>query len=228
MTERVLCVVAHPDDEVLGCGGTLAKHAQRGDAVSVIVFADGVGSRQGVSLAPLRLVSLSEDIKERHGMCRKACKILGTEDVWLHQFTDNAMDMLPMLQVVQQVEKHVDRFKPTVVYTHHSGDMNVDHRVVAEAVRTACRPLPGSAVRRLFFFEVPCSTGWGAGFVPNYFEDISATLETKMEAAGAYGAELRPWPHPRSAEGIRTLAQYRGASVGVPVAEAFMIGRIVA
>ena len=223
MTERILCFAAHPDDETLGCGATLAKHAKAGDEVAVVVFADGVGSR-----AESGIIGFQKAVAIRHGMLRRACKILGTENVYIHQYADNMMDNVDLLQIVQHVEIHLRRFNPTVVYTHHGGDLNVDHRVMHQAVRTACRPQPGSTVKRLLYFEVPCSTAWGKGFVPTHFEDVSDTLETKLKAMAEYTSELRPWPHPRSVEGIRTLAQYRGSSVGIPLAEAFMVERTIA
>lgn len=218
MTERALAVVAHPDDETLGCGATLAKHAAAGDPVSIVVLADGVGSRGNSPAA----------FKDRHAACRTACKFLGTDDVWLHQYADNQLDGLTLLHLVKQIEIHIARFKPTVVYTHHNGDLNVDHRQTYDAVRVACRPQPSCTVKTLLHFEVPCSSAWGGQFQPNYFVDATDTLEKKLMAAACYVSELREYPHPRSQEGIRNLALMRGASVGVPFAEAFMVGRISA
>ena len=219
VTDRVLCIVAHPDDETLGCGATIAKHARAGDAVSIVTLADGLASRGAVT---------SEAIKARHGMLRRACKILGTEDVWIHQYADNQMDTLALLQVAQHIETHIARFKPTVVYTHWKGDLNVDHRVTHDAVNIACRPQPGCAIRRLFYFEVPCSTSWGGGFKPNYYVDVADTFTAKLEAMACYETELRGDPHPRSYGGIQQLSWWRGSQVGIAAAEAFMAARIVA
>ena len=216
MTDRILVFAAHPDDESLGCGATIAKHVKAGDPVSIVVFADGLASRGGVT---------TENIKLRHGAYRRACKILGTEDVWIHQYADNMMDNVPLLDIVKHVEIHLNRFKPTIVYTHWSGDINVDHRVMHEAVKTACRPQPGQTVKKLLYFEVPCSTGWGDGFEPDYF--VEASLEQKLAAAECYTTELRQFPHPRSLMGMEYLAKWRGSQVGVEAAEAFMIGRVV-
>lgn len=213
-----MAIVAHPDDETLGCGATIAKHSGAGDPVSVVVLADGVSSR-GFS---------AQLVKERHGMFRRACKILGTEDVWLHQYADNQMDGLTLLHLVKQIEIHINRFRPTVVLTHHNGDLNVDHRKTHDAVRVACRPQPGCSVRRLLFFEVPCSTAWGADFAPHYSVDVTETLQTKLDALAEYTTELHEFPHPRSLDGVRMLARVRGAAVGVMAAEAFMTGRILA
>jgi LmbE family N-acetylglucosaminyl deacetylase len=219
MTERVLCVAAHPDDESLGCGATLAKHAAAGDHIAIVIFADGLASRGGVN---------SENIKLRHGMARRACKTLGTDDVYLHQYADNMMDNVPILDVIRQVEVHVNRVKPTIIYTHSAHDMNVDHRVLNQAVTTACRPQPGQTVQRLLYFEVPCSTTWGGGFHPTYFVDVTGHLPTKLLAFSEYTTEIRDYPHPRSRLGIEELAHWRGVSVGVECAEAFEVGRIVA
>lgn len=220
MAERVLCVVAHPDDETLLCGATLAKHAKAGDAVSVLVLADGVLSRSGGALNPGL-------IKERHGMLRKACGILGTDDVWIRAYPDNQMDRGPLLQVVKDIEVHVERFKPTIVYTHWHGDLNVDHQVVSRATLTACRPLPGSTVKRILMGEVPSSTEWGADFKPDWFEGVAETFDAKIAAMQVYATELQDYPHPRSIEGIRSLAQWRGTNAGLPMAEAFMLARQV-
>ncbi len=226
VSERVLVFAAHPDDETLGCGATLVRHARRGDQISIVAFADGVGSRAGAGIA-----GVLQSVAERHGMMRRACKILGTEDVWLHQFPDNRMDRVDMLQIVQQAEEHLKRFKPTLVYTHHGSDVNIDHRITHDAVVVATRPQPGSSVRLLLFFEVPSSTEWQVqgrqAFQPNHFEDVRDTLQVKLDAMNCYTTELHPFPHPRSLEGIKTLAAQRGVTVGLPAAEAFMVGRSI-
>lgn len=218
MTERVLVVAAHPDDETLGCGGTIARHILNGDPVSVVLLADGVSAR---------VLRTAGALNERALMCRKACKVLGTEDVWLHQFTDNAMDRVPLLQVIQHIETHIERFKPTVVYTHHATDLNIDHRIVHHATNVACRPQPGQAVRQLFYFEVPCSTAWAGDFKPTHFINVAATLQQKLEACEVYSTEMRPFPHPRSNLAVATLAAHRGTTVGLAAAEAFEVGRII-
>ena len=226
MTERVLCIAAHPDDEVLGCGATLAKHALAGDEVSVVVMADGVGSRNTGGTG--RFMEL---VRERHGMYRRACKIIGTENVWIHQYPDNQMDKGPLLEIVQHIEIHIVRFKPTIVYTHHGSDLNVDHRIVSEAVVTACRPQNDSTVKKLLMFEVPSSSEWTVTrdqFRPNHFEDVGPTLETKMLALKEYTTEMREWPHPRSLKGVQILAELRGASAGLSAAEAFVAARVIA
>jgi LmbE family N-acetylglucosaminyl deacetylase len=143
---------------------------------------------------------------------------------------DNRLDSLDRLAVIQRVEAHIERWKPSVVYTHHVGDLNIDHQVVHHAVVTACRPQPGRSVERLLFFEVASSTEWqppgsGVPFQPNWFVDITETLDTKLAALDAYRAEMREWPHSRSLSAVEHMARWRGVSVGVASAEAFSLGR---
>ncbi len=220
---RVLVVAAHPDDEVLGCGGTLAKLAAAGASVHVAFLADGVTSRPGEPAAGAGMAA-------RRGAARKACAILGAQGVSFGDLPDNRLDTVPLLDVTQAVEALVRAHAPDTVFTHHAGDVNIDHQVIHRAVLTACRPQQGHPVRTLLAFEVPSSTEWqlpgtAPPFVPNWFSDISGTLAKKLEALDAYAAELRAWPHPRSREGVENLARWRGATVGVPAAEAFLLGR---
>ncbi|HEY7773175.1 MAG TPA: PIG-L deacetylase family protein [Marinagarivorans sp.] len=216
--EKVLCIAAHPDDEVLGCGGTLAWHCQRGDHVSVLFCADGVGARGAQS-----------DLQARHAMALAALDTLGVKSVNFLDFEDNRLDQRPLLELIQAIEPVLDDFLPSVVYTHHAGDLNIDHRRVCEAVLTACRPLPGSSVKRLYAFEVASSTGWGGDalprFTPQVFVDIKSTLAIKLAALQCYGEEMRDFPHARSVEALRALAHYRGSSVGLEAAEAFVVLR---
>lgn len=219
----VLVVAAHPDDEVLGCGGTLARMAREGHAVHVLLMADGETSR-GAGDATRAQVAV------RNSAADAACRILGCASVETLQLPDNRLDGEVLLDVVKKVEAAVARHSPATVFTHHSGDVNVDHRVVHDAVLAACRPQPGHCVRDLLFFEVPSSTEWRppaslAPFAPDWFVDITTTLDLKMKALEAYAAELRAFPHPRSREGVEALARWRGVTVGVAAAEAFMLGR---
>jgi LmbE family N-acetylglucosaminyl deacetylase len=223
-TESVLVVAAHPDDEVLGCGGAMARHRQAGDRVAVLILADGITSRGGGD-AEAR-------IGERRQAAQDANAILGVTDVTLLSYPDNRMDAVALLDVAQEIERVMARCRPTVVYTHHAGDVNVDHTRTHEAVLAACRPQPGQTVRRLLFFETPSSTEWrppgsAAIFAPNWFVDIGGTLEAKLKAVAAYHAELREFPHPRSLAAIEHLARWRGASAGLAAAEAFALGRQV-
>jgi N-acetylglucosamine malate deacetylase 1 len=220
----VLVVAAHPDDEALGCGGTIAKLAGQGHSIHVALLADGVGARR-----PGRL---GREVNRRQRAAKAAAKVLGVSSVFFGEFPDNRMDGVDLLDVVQVVERLIERHRPGIVMTHHAGDLNVDHRRISQAVVTACRPQKGQPVQNLLFFEVPSSTEWqvpGAGpaFEPNWFVDISATLGPKLKALKSYDAEMRAWPHPRSYEGVDHLARWRGSTVGVAAAEAFMVGRVL-
>jgi len=222
--KSVLILAAHPDDEVLGCGGTIANLASQGASVHVAFLADGVSSRGGDAVAQ------QAAFEARREAAGRACAILGVNTFSFGDMPDNRLDSLALLDIIRPVEALIDQQQPDVVFTHHAGDVNVDHRRLHEAVVTACRPQSGHPVRTLLFFEVPSSTEWqppGSGpvFAPNWFIDISATLERKMAALEAYSAEMRPWPHPRSRPGVEHLARWRGATVGVEAAEAFVLGR---
>jgi LmbE family N-acetylglucosaminyl deacetylase len=218
---KVLVVAAHPDDEVLGCGATIARHAAAGDEVRVLILAEGITSR-GKSAGLARLRRSAQAANRR----------LGVRKLELGRFPDNRMDGEDLLDVVRFIERRVDAFAPALVYTHHAGDLNVDHQVTHRAVLTACRPLPGSSVVRILCFEVPSSTEWQSPaaaptFAPNWFCDVSATLAVKLDALRAYAGEMRKWPHPRSLSAVEHLARWRGATVGVDAAEAFVLARAV-
>lgn len=222
----VLVIAAHPDDEVLGCGATIAKHVQQGDMVHSLILAEGTTSR---ALNHNREQWESE-LSELAVAAHKASKILGTASVTLHKFPDNRMDGCELLDVVKMIEQAIDQHQPEIVYTHHCGDVNIDHRRTHEAVITACRPVPGHPVKSLLFFEIPSSTEWqtpGSApiFAPNWFVDVTDTLALKLKALEAYQSEMRPWPHPRSLQAVELLARWRGTSVGVEASEAFVLGR---
>jgi LmbE family N-acetylglucosaminyl deacetylase len=222
----VLVVAAHPDDEVLGCGGTLARMARQGRAVHVLLLADGETARLSGSDASAAAGLLAR----RNAAADAAAAVLGCTSVDVLGLPDNRLDSVDLLDIVKQVETFVQRYRPTTVFTHHAGDLNIDHRVAQDAVVTACRPQPGHPVRELLFFEVPSATEWrppssARAFAPDWFVDVSATLALKMQALEAYAAELRPFPHARSLEAVTALARWRGASAGVEAAEAFELGR---
>ena len=223
----VLVIAAHPDDEILGCGGTIARHIKNGDKVAILIMADGITSR-GKSSTYL----LANELSERQQCANCANRILGVNNLTLLSYPDNRMDEAVLLDVVKDVEKKMDQLKPSIVYTHHYGDVNVDHAIVHNAVVVACRPQPDNNVKQLLFFEIPSSTEWRPPssrplFEPNWFIDISETLDLKLQAIATYGSELRNFPHPRSLAAIEHLARWRGASVGVLAAEAFELGRLI-
>jgi LmbE family N-acetylglucosaminyl deacetylase len=226
MPQSVLVVAAHPDDEVLGCGGTIARHADAGDLVRVLIVAEGATSRQGQS----DRAEVAEELTSLAQAAQTTSTILGAVGVELMNLPDNRLDSLDRLDLIKQIEERITRHQPQVVYVHHAGDVNVDHRRLHEAVVTACRPNPGQPVRRLLSFEVASSTEWqppgsAPAFHPNWFVDISAQWERKCLALEAYASEMRPWPHARSIKSLEHLARWRGAQVGVEAAEAFCLLR---
>jgi len=221
--KTVLVVAAHPDDEVLGCGGTMARHADEGDRVYVIFLADGVSARQtgpGV-----------ENLVSRRRACDDALALLGVIGVQYLDFPDNRLDSMPLLDLVQALEPLIATIGPQIIYTHHHGDLNVDHQLVHQAVMTACRPMPFSIVKEIFTFEVASSTEWNSPdrnpFMPQMRVDISAQLERKMQALAVYCDEMRPGPHSRSIEHLRAMAIHRGHEAGLFAAEAFAVIRLI-
>lgn len=220
MTERILVVAAHPDDEILGIGGTAARHADEGADVHVLIVAEGATSRNP---------DATEELHHLRQAAAAAAAILGTRPPRFAGLPDNRMDSLDLLDIVKRVEEVVDDVRPRLVYTHHGGDLNVDHVLTHRAVLTACRPLPGSTVDGIFTFETVSSTEWApeaaAQFHPQHFVDVTDTLERKLEALRAYDMEMRPFPHARSLRAVDAVARARGASVGMEAAEAFGVVR---
>lgn len=225
MKQKILVVAAHSDDETLGCGGTIAKHVAKGNAVHVVFLTDGVGSRnQDCSGATDAVARVSASIA--------ALAVLGVSEfnVTSFSFRDNALDSVPLLEVVKAIESVVSTFEPDVVYTNHPGDLNIDHRYTYEATMTACRPQPGSSVKEIYSYEVPSSTAWlgfsyGRHFEPTFYVDITDYLNCKMKALIEYEEEMRIFPHARSKEALEHLARYRGSQVGLLAAEAFVVER---
>jgi N-acetylglucosamine malate deacetylase 1 len=221
-----LIIAAHPDDEILGCGGSIAKWSRAGHKVYVLIMAEGVTSRDN---SRDRIASQKELAKLTNS-AMEAGKILGVQSVKLLDFPDNRMDSIDLLDVVKTIEDHIENLQPEVVVTHHSGDLNVDHIIIHKAVITACRPQPGAIVKQILSFEVPSATEWQSPtinnpFVPNWFEDISDTIDLKVKALEAYKSEMREWPHARSIKALEHLAKWRGTTIGYQAAEAFMLIR---
>jgi LmbE family N-acetylglucosaminyl deacetylase len=217
---EILVVAAHPDDEALGAGGTLARHADAGDHVRVLFLTDGVGARGAGDAAAA----------ERRAAAKAAAAQLGIAETRFLSFPDNALDTVPLLSIVQAVEAMAAEAAPDIVYTHFGFDLNVDHRVAFQATMTAFRPQPGCRVRRILAFETRSSTEWAGApaalsFCPTVHVDIAATLERKRGALAAYAAEMRPAPHGRSHKALDALATLRGAEVGLAAAEAFVLVR---
>ncbi len=224
---RALVIAAHPDDEILGCGGTVARLIQEGHEVDFAILGEGMTSRYSQRAA----ADADQLVKLRRQAHAAAAKV-GVKSVVLHAMPDNRLDTVPLLEIVKLVEGLVDEVKPEVIYTHHNGDLNVDHGVVHRAVLTATRPVAGQTVREIYAFEVPSSTEWAfqrfePSFRPNVFVDVSGTLETKIAAMACYETEARQFPHPRSPDALRAIAARWGSVAGCMAAEAFELVRSV-
>jgi N-acetylglucosamine malate deacetylase 1 len=224
---RVLVVAAHPDDEVLGCGGTAARLVTEGHEVHFAILGEGMTSRH-----PQRTDADAKQLTTLRQQAHAAAEKVGVKNVVLRALPDNRLDTVPLLEVVKLVEDLVDRVKPEVIYTHHAGDLNIDHGVIHRAVLTATRPLAGQPVLEIYAFEVPSSTEWAfqriePSFRPNVFVDITRTIEAKIAAMECYETEARTFPHPRSPEALRALATRWGSVVGCAAAEAFELVRSV-
>ncbi len=224
----MLVVAAHPDDEVLGCGGVIAKHVESGDTVNILIVCEGATSR----LLTRDPVAMTSELAQLSDAAHLASSILGASSLEMLGYPDNRLDSVCLLDIVKSIESTIDRHSPDTIYVHHSGDVNIDHRIVHQAVVTASRPFPGQSVRRLLSYETQSSTEWQPAssqpyFQPNYFVDISKYYSIKQEALLAYIGEMRNWPHSRSIEAVKCLARLRGSQVGCDAAEAFCLLRCI-
>ncbi len=219
--KNVLIVVAHSDDESFGCGGLIKSLSEKKCKVYAISFTNGVGSRSKRS---------EKDIEERKKHSIKASKILGFRWLAQYNFPDNQLDKITLLEIVKIIESHKKILNPEVVITHNFYDLNIDHRIIAEATLTAFRPEPKSKCKEILTFEIPSSTDYrmlkrSKNFVPNYFVNIQKYLNSKIKAIKSYKNELKKPPHSRSIEGIKNLSKIRGNQSGVKYAEAYEIIR---
>jgi len=226
--KKVMIVVAHPDDELLGLGGTLNKLINEYSIVThLIILGEGITSR-----SDSRDVELWEkELEIHHSNIKSAQKAIGYHTISLYDFPDNRFDSVDLLDLVKVIEKEKYAFSPSVIFTHHGGDLNIDHQKTFEAVITSCRPMESEVVKTIITFETPSGTEWRASsdprhFVPNlYFQISKENLEAKIKGMESYEFESRAYPHPRSPEALRIYAQKNGINVGVPFAEAFCLIR---
>lgn len=222
--KQVLVIAAHPDDELLGVGGTIRRLADSGASVRALILAEGITSRseQRDLADPAELQALVQ-------CAERAAAVIGYQSIDLCRLPDNRMDSMDLLDVIKTITPYIERYAPDTIFTHHHGDLNIDHRITCEAVLTACRPTKGQGVKRIYAFETPSSTEWNyyttETFAPNVYFDVTASIEAKLEAMRCYTSELPDAPHPRSLEALRALAYTRGSQSGYPYAEAFMLLR---
>ncbi len=224
MPIKVLVIAAHPDDETLGLGGTIASHSSKGDIVHVQIITDGSSTQY-----PNRAIEM---IERKKGEAECAMRLLGVENIEFGELPDMRLDCTPHIVINRLIEEKVRDFEPEIIYTHHTGDLNMDHRMVARSTMVASRPSSNGPIREILAYEVPSSTEWNGPhvtdlFVPNRFVDISNFLELKMKAIDCYESELRDFPHPRCPEVIRNYDQANGNSMGMKYAERFMILRSI-
>ena len=219
--KNIMVIAAYPDDEILGCGGTLYKYSKK-SKINLVFLSDGESSR--------KIKNIKKKIDNRKKCALKVGRLLGANHVIFGDFPDNRLDNSPSIEITQFIEKYINKIKPDTILTHHYNDLNLDHQVVSNSVITACRPLKSSSVNLILFFEILSSTEWQINdsknlFNPNWFEDISKEINFKLKLLKIYKDELRTYPHSRSVKGVNALAKYRGVSSGYKFAEGFVLGR---
>ena len=224
-SKKVLVIAAHPDDEVLGCGGTIAKWAREGTEVYIAILGEGITSRYN---EPANVnISLVQQLRRD---AEEVGRLLGAKEIFFYGLPDNRFDTVPLLDIIKIIEKLIENVEPTIVFTHYIGDLNVDHVLTCRATLTATRPTTHHSVKSVYSYEVLSSTEWtfyegSKCFTPNLFIDINSTLDIKVKAMQVYKSEIREFPHPRSSEAIRIRAKQLGTVVGIKAAEAFKIIR---
>lgn len=223
MNRKILIIAAHPDDEVLGCFGTVAKMIKQGFKAYTLILSGGKTSRGGD-------YHLEKD-KLKNEM-KKANNLIGIKEIYQLDFPDNAFDSIPLLSIVKEIEKIKNKIKPKIIFTHHIGDMNIDHQLTHKAVLTATRPMVDECVKQIYAMEIPSSTEWNCfnpqtAFIPNVFVNIEQSIDLKVMAMSEYSSELRAYPHPRSLQHIKELAKTNGIKVGLDYSENFMLVRSV-
>lgn len=218
---RILVISAHPDDELLGVGGTIIKHINNKTEVYVIIVSEGASSRY------------PDGMKEKlQADTIASSEILKTTQTYFLNLPDQRLDGLPLIDVIRPIEEKIKEISPEIVYTHHRGDVNQDHRVVFAATMVAARPIGEKRVKQILAYETPSSTEWAgpyvdSTFIPNVFVDISNTIEQKIKAMQCYESEIKEFPHPRSIEAVTNLAKQWGVKVGCRYAEAFELIRSI-
>lgn len=223
---RVLVVCSHPDDEIIGLGGTIKKKVLAGDEVRCLILGEGMTSRKDK-----REDTESEVLTLLQKQTLNAKKIIGYKEVIFSNLPDNRFDRIDLLDIVKIIEKEIIKFKPEIIYTHHYGDLNIDHQISFKAVLTATRPIGNYCVKEIYAFETYSSTEWNFQynncFKPNVFVDVEQTFKDKINAMKCYNTELCEFPHPRSIESLKLNAKRWGSVVGKNYVEAFELIRKV-
>lgn len=227
--KKIMVIAAHPDDELLGEGATIHKLSmQYGCTCRAVILGEGLTSRSDARDRG----KWEEKLKEHKACIHKAIDIIGYDSVGIYSFPDNRFDTVALLDIIKVIEKEKDKFKPEVIFTHHGGDLNIDHQKTFEAVMTAARPMKDEVAKTVVTFETPSSTEWQASsdprkFNPNLFIEVSEKdIQAKCEAMEAYKFEKRAWPHPRSTKALKIMAGKIGSKVGVEHGEQFSLIRL--
>ena len=218
---RVLIIAPHPDDEVLGCGGTIVKHVSKGDEVVLCVVTKAYPPEWSET-----------ELKQRKEEVLRVNRILNIQKTYFLDLPTVKLDTIPQKELNDSIFHIIDEVKPEVIYAPYKGDLNKDHQLVFDAVMVATKPKLDNMIKELLCYETLSETEWSAhvshnAFIPNVWVDISTTLETKLKAMSEYKSEIKEFPHPRSLKGISILSQVRGTAIGVEAAEAFMLIREV-
>ena len=225
-----MIIVAHPDDEILGAGATINKLIKDYKTLAhVVILGEGITSRS----QQRDKQKWEKELKIHRSNILKAQETTGYQSSSIYDFPDNRFDTIALLDIIKIIETEKNKFNPEVIFTHHAGDLNIDHRITFQAVMTACRPQPDDTVKSIFSFEIPSSTEWQAfnnqpPFIPNFFMEINEdNLNAKQKAMECYEYEKRYFPHPRSIEALKIQAQKRGIEIGKNLAEAYMLIRSI-
>ena len=225
MIKKALFVVAHPDDELLGCGGTLAYLKSKKVETLVLYLSEGVSARFNT----LNSKNVRTEIINRENMAKKVSKFLNFKIIGFLRHKNLRMDCEPLLDITKKILKLIEKYKPDYVFTHHPNDLNLDHRITYQATINACRPSDKLQIKKILLFETPSSSDWsyktGIPFRPNHFYNIEKFIKKKIKALNYYKKEMRKFPHPRSKKNIEALAIVRGGEIGFKFAEAFEIER---
>ena len=222
---RLLVVAAHPDDETLGCGGTILKAISMGVSVSVLFLGEGISAR--FDKKDYNTKEFLKATNKRQDGCIKALKILGVKDFEFNNYYCCQFDKINLLTFVKIIEKKIKKFNPDTIITHNINEVNIDHIKTFEALEVASRPFLGSNLKLIVGMEIPCSGNWkfNQSFKPNFFVDINKFWKVKIKAWKCYKGEERQFPFPRSVEGIETMAKLRGMQSGLIKAEGFKLFR---
>src|SRR5574344_634826 len=225
MNKKILIVATNPDDEILGCFGTVARLIKEGYEAYTLILGEGKTSRDEKRVVDNK----KNEIEILNSEIKKANDTIGIKKTFIYNFPDNRFDSVDLLDIVKVISKVKEELKPDIIFTHYENDLNIDHQIIYKAVITATRPMQNESVKEIYSFEILSSTEWNypLSFLPDTFFDIEDTLDLKISAMKEYKSELCIYPHPRSIEGIELNAQYQGMRVGKKYVEAFKSVRVI-